>query len=91
MRGQLHGCEHAVWSRDAFAGNLKRGAVIGAGARKRQTESDVHAFVKRMQLERDEPLIVIHAKDAVPLAAGGVVKDGVGRERTSEERVISDR
>ena len=60
--------------------------MIGAGAREGEAERDVHAFVERVQLERDQALIVIHAEHAVPIAGRGVMENGVGRERAGEDR-----
>src|SRR2546421_5168044 len=38
-----------------------------------------------MELQRNQPLIVIHAEDRVPRAVGRVVEDRVGGERTGED------
>ena len=47
---QIDRGDHTVWARDAFAGDIERGAVIGTGARKRQAEGDVHPGMKGVQL-----------------------------------------
>ena len=52
-------------------GDLKGGAVIGAGARVGEPEGDVHPFIEGEELERDQSLIVVHADDAVELALRG--------------------
>src|SRR4029077_15884438 len=46
FRGQIDRSDHTVWARDAFAGDIEGGAMIGTGARKRQAEGDVHAGMK---------------------------------------------
>ncbi len=70
---------------------VERGAVIGAGARKRQAERHVHAAMKRVQLERDQSLIVIHAKNGIELAFSRAMKDCVGREWTGKTVGLADR
>ena len=79
---QFHGepdrGDHAVGPRDALAGDRKSGAVIRAGARERQAKSDVHAFMESVQFQRDQSLIVIHAKHAVEFSLDRAMKNGVG-------------
>src|SRR6476469_10805266 len=53
---------HAVGPREVFPCDLESGAVIGARSGKGKPEGDVHAFVKRVEFQRDESLIVIHAE-----------------------------
>jgi hypothetical protein len=77
--------DHAVLPRDAFASNLEGCAVIGAGARKRQTERNVHAAVESVQLQWDQTLIVIHAENGIEFTFSGATKDGVGRKRADED------
>ena len=48
-------------ARDFFAGNFERRPMIGARARKRQPECDIRCGMKRMQLQRNQTLVVIHA------------------------------
>ena len=88
--GALLSCErdrsdHTIGPSNTFAGNLKRGAVVGACARERETDRNVHAAVKRVQLERDQSLIVIHAKDGIELAFDSAMEDRVGGMWTSED------
>ena len=80
--------DHAVGTRDAFAGNFKRGAVIGTGARKRQAKRHIHTAVEGVQFQWDQSLIVIHAEHRVEFAFNRAVKNGVGRNRTGENTVI---
>ena len=83
LHGQLHGeinrGDHAVGTGDSFAGNFKRSAVIGTGARKRKTECHIHALVKGMKFQRDQTLVVIHAEYRIEFAFNSTMKDGVGR------------
>ena len=53
FHGEIDCSDHAVRSRDSFAGNFERSPVIRAGPRKWEAQRDVHTFVKRMQLEWD--------------------------------------
>src|SRR6185312_14487193 len=53
LRGQIDRSDHTVWARDAFAGDIEGGAVIGTGARKRQAEGDVYAGMKGVQFQRN--------------------------------------
>ena len=76
--------DHAVGPGDALAGDRESSAVIGAGARKWESECDVHTFMERVQLQRDQSLIVIHAKDRVEFSLDRPVENGVGRERAEK-------
>ena len=58
---------------------------------KRQPERYVHAAVECVQLQRDQSLIVVHAKHRVEFAFNRAVENGVGRNRTDENDVTSDR
>ena len=69
--------DHAVGSRHSFAGNFKRSAMIWTGASKWKAQRDIHAFVKGVQLERDQPLIVVHAKNRVEFAFDRAVENCV--------------
>ena len=80
----MEGGEEAVGAGDAAAGDVERGAVVGAGAGEREAEGDVHAGVEGVELEGDETLVVIHAEDAVEVAFDGAEEDGVGREGAGE-------
>src|SRR6266487_1930904 len=72
--GQLDRRNHTVGPRDAFARDIERGAMIGAGARKGQAEGHVHTAVKGMKFKRDQTLIVIHAKGGVPFPVSKMEK-----------------
>ena len=70
------------------AGDVERGAVIGAGANERQAERHVDAVLDAEVLHRDQPVVVGHRDDDVELAGmpGGVARaheHGVGRERAA--------
>ena len=58
--------------------------MVGAGAHKRQAERDVHPLVKGVELERDEPLVVIHAEHAIEFPFGGAKEQRVRRNRPGE-------
>ena len=79
FHSEIDRCDHAVGSRESLAGNIKRSAVIRAGSRKWEPQGDVYAFVKRMQLQRDQSLIVIHTKYGFEFAFNGAVKNRVWR------------
>ena len=68
---------HAALTRAALAGNIKRGAVIGAGTHNWQADSHIDGFVPAEQFHRNQPLIVVHGHHQVPLA----------RRRCNEYRV----
>ena len=55
--------------------------MIGTRANKWQAERDIHTFMKRMQLERDQPLVVIHAKNSVKIPLHRPVKKRIRRQR----------
>ena len=76
--------DHAVGARDPFSGNFKRSAVIGAGPREGETQRHVHTFVKGMQLQWDQTLIVIHAKHRVEFAFNHAMKNCVRRNWTDK-------
>ena len=78
--------DHAVGTRDAFARNFKCSAVVGTGARKRQPERYVHAAVECVELQRNQSLIVVHAKYRVEFAFNRSVENGVRRNRTNDFR-----
>src|ERR1051326_756099 len=75
--------DHAVGLRDSFAGDLECGAVIGTRARKWKTKCRVHAAVKGVQLERDEGLIVIHAKHGIEFTFDCAMENSVGGMRAA--------
>jgi len=53
--------------------------MVRAGSRKWESQGHVYAFVKRMQLQWDQSLIVIHTKYCVEFALNGAVKNSVWR------------
>ena len=59
---------HTICPRDSFSRNFKCSAVIWTGARKWKAQRHVYAFVKCMQFQRDQSLIVVHAKNRVEFA-----------------------
>ena len=70
--------DHAVGPRDSLAGDGESGAVIGAGAREGEAESDVHSFMESVEFQRDQSLIVIHAKHGIEFSLDGVMENSVG-------------
>ena len=59
--------------------------MIRAGAREWESKSDVHTFMEGVEFQRDQSLIVIHAKDRVEFSLDRAMKNGVRRERTEKE------
>ena len=51
-----------------MAGDVERGAVIGAGADERQPERDVDAVLDAEIFHRDEAMVVRHGHNDVELA-----------------------
>src|SRR6267378_7747875 len=86
LHRKIDGGDHAVRSRESFSGNFKRSAVIGAGPREGETQRHVHTFVKGMQLQWDQSLIVIHAKHRIEFAFNRAVKNCVGRNWADKNR-----
>ena len=80
LRGQIDRSDHTVWVRDAFAGDIKGGAVIGTGARKRQAEGDVHTGMKGVQLQRNQALIVIQTESGVPFLVSEMEEESIRRD-----------
>lgn len=52
--------------------------MIWAGARERQSKSDVYALMECVHFQRNQSLIVIHAEDPIEFSLDRTVKDGVG-------------
>ena len=67
----------------AGARDIEGRAVIGRGANEGQAERGIHCFVKGDGLDRDQRLIVIHAKGHIIGLPGSRVKQRVRRERPS--------
>ena len=70
--------DHAVGPRDSLVSDGESGAVIGAGAREGKAESDVHSFMESVEFQRDQALIVIHAKHGVEFSLHGAVENSIG-------------
>ena len=79
--GEAYGGFHAVGAGYAATGDLEGGAVVRAGAYEREAERDIHPFVERMKFERDQPLVVIHAKHSVKFPLDRAVENRVWSER----------
>ncbi len=62
--------------------------MIRAGSRKWEPQGNVHAFVKGMQLQWDQSLIVIHTKYRFEFAFNGAVKNRVWRVWTRKQRRV---
>src|SRR3977135_3883002 len=56
FHGEMNRGYHAFGARDIFPSDCEGGPVIGARAGKGKAEGNIHAFVKRMELQRDQPL-----------------------------------
>ena len=80
LRGQIDRSDHTVWARDAFAGDIEGGAVIGTGARERQAEGDVHAGMKGVQLQWNQTLIVIQTESGVPFLVSEMEEESIRRD-----------
>ena len=77
--------DHAIGARDPFARDFKGRAVIGARAWKWQSERHVHTVVECVKFQRDQTLVVIHAKNRVEFTFGRAMKNRVGRMRAGED------
>ena len=77
LRREINCGDHAVGSRDTFAGDFKCSAMVRTGAREWQPERYVHAAVKCVQLQRNQSLIVVHAKHRIEFTFNGTVENGV--------------
>src|ERR1043165_2539914 len=60
--------DHAVGTGDSPAGNFKRSAVIGTGARKRKAKRHVHTLVKCVKFQRNQSLVMIHGEYGIVFA-----------------------
>ena len=85
FNGEPDCSNHAVMVRDSLAGNPKRRAVIGTGARKGQTEGHIHAAVESVQFQWDQTLVVIHAENGIEFIFRGAMENCIGRKRTDED------
>ena len=81
---EANGCFHAVGTGDAATGDVEGCAVVGTRADEWNAERNIHPFVEGMELERDEALVVIHAKDSVEFALHRSVENGVRGKRALE-------
>ncbi len=78
------------------AGDVERGAVVGAGAHERQAERDVDAVLDAEVLHRDQAVVVGHRDDDVELArmarrVARAHEDRVGRERAARVDALGAR
>src|SRR5207248_10300342 len=80
LRRQIDRSEHTGWARDAFAGDIEGGAVIGTGARERQAEGDVGAGMKGVQLQRNQALIMIQTESGVPFLVNEMEEESIRRD-----------
>ena len=55
--------------------------MVDRGADDRQPDRDVHAFLDSVELDRDQPLIMILRHDDVEFAASSPHEDRIRRER----------
>ncbi len=82
MAGKAKRGDHAGGIGDAFTGDVIRSAVIGRGADERQTECPVHTLLECNHLKRCQTLVVVHGDHHVVFASKGIVKQGIGADRT---------
>src|ERR1700724_1347864 len=83
---QIDRRDHAIGTRDSFAGDVERGAMIRTRPRERQPERHIHAAVKGVEFQRNQTLIVIHAEHGVEFAFGGAMENGIWRKGTDDSR-----
>src|SRR4029078_12614825 len=81
LRRQQHRCDHTLWVGQAFARDVKGGAVIDRRADDRQPERDVDRLPEGDELHRYEPLVVVTGDDDVEVAAAGADENGVAGKR----------
>src|SRR4029079_19624902 len=81
-RGQKNCFLHAASVGLALAGDIVRRATIHRTAEERRPQGQRHAAEKMMQLQGNQPLVVIHADDRVVVTTRGVVKQTVGGKGT---------
>jgi hypothetical protein len=67
----------------AAPGQIVGGAVVHRGPHNRQAEGDIDSVIKMQELERDQPLVVVHADDSIVAALGGKPEKGVSTVRTT--------
>ena len=79
---------HAVGTGNATTGDVKGCAVVGTRADEWKAERNIHPLVEGMELERDEALVVIHAKDSVEFAFDSAVENGVRGKWALEIAVV---
>ena len=77
--------------RFALPGDVEGGAMIDRRANDRQTERHVHRNVKCQRLERNVPLVVIHANETIGLAPAGGQEGRVGRQRAFHVEALAAR
>ena len=86
LYGEINRRNHAVRTRDSFAGNFKRCAVIGTGTGKRKAKGHIHTLVKGVKFQWDQTLIVIHAEHRIEFTFNCTVKNCVGGNRANDSR-----
>lgn len=74
------GVDQACGVRAACTGNVESRAMVGGCPYEGQAERDVYPAVEIQGLERDQRLIVIHAKCRVIAGARFGMKQGIGRQ-----------
>ena len=62
--------------------------MVRACPDRRQAERDIHTLIKRVKLKGNQPLIVIHAQNTIEFPGDGLVKNGIGRMRAGEKRIM---
>ena len=82
---QSDGGDHAIGSRDILPSDHEGRSMIGAGSGKREPESHIHALMKGVEFERDQTLVVIHAKNRVEFSCDRPMENGIGRVGAGED------
>src|SRR5262249_37434176 len=82
-RRKSQGGEEARRIGAAGAGNVESGSVVRRRAHEGQAERYVDGLIEVERLDRNERLVVIHAKRRIVSFAGARVKHCVGRKRAA--------
>ena len=81
-----HRCKQAGRVSQTLTGDVKRCAMVGTGSNKRQAQGLVDALGQAIQLDGDEPLVVVHGNHQIRRLGSpglqGLHEHGVGRERS---------
>src|SRR5687767_1565300 len=79
--GEQNCLHHALWIRNALAGDVERGSVVDGRADDRQSERHVHSLPEGGHLDRYQPLIVIAGNHRVKFSAHRAEKNRIAWKR----------